>query len=174
MHGLATNDAHANLRSWCMPGLEKYANTVVKECLVNDNKKASAKAMYQQAFKDYSDELDASYCFLEGHCTNTVVHDNTSLFEMEVICDYRFTRKGWTMNFLKAMKRLMTMKTAFSSLVSTKTGFRTQRLTRHLSKMACAQGTFHCDVMYCKHTYCRDEYYVNKYGGLLKAFGWVE
>jgi len=167
MHGLATEDGHPNLRTWCMPGLEKYAGTVVRECVANRNLKTSATALFSQSFSDWSDELDASYCFAEGHCTNRVVSDSTTLGDMESICDYRFTRKGWTMNFLTSMKRLMNMPTAFASLANVKTGFHTQRLTRTISKMACAQGIFHCDVQYCKRTYCRDEYYVNKYSHLL-------
>mmetsp|Transcript_47150 Transcript_47150/g.109006 ORF Transcript_47150/g.109006 Transcript_47150/m.109006 type:complete len:273 (-) Transcript_47150:114-932(-) len=167
LHGLATEDGHANLRTWCMPGLERYASTVLKECITHRNLKRSAQITMERTVGDFDDELDASYCFAEGHCTNQVVSDNTTLDDMEKMCDWRFTHRGWTMNFAKSMKRLFGMPTAFSGLVSMKTGFHTQRLTRTLSKMACAQGIFHCDVQYCKHTYCRDEYYVHKYGYLL-------
>jgi len=167
LHGLATEDGHANLRSWCMPGLERYASTVLKECVANRNLRSSAQLLLHKTFQDLSDELDASYCFAEGHCTNQVVSDNTTLEDAEIMCDWRFGRKGWTRNSVKSMQRLFAMPTAFLGLASRKTGFHTQRLTRTLSKMACAQGIFHCDVQYCKHTYCRDEYYVRKYSYLL-------
>jgi len=168
MHGLATTDGHANLRSWCMPGLERYASTVVKECVVNKNLKLSATTALQRTFNDWADELDASYCFAEGHCTNTVASDYTTQTDMENMCDYRFgSRAGWTRNFVKSLKRLMDMPKSFTNLVSVTSGISTQRVTRVLSKMACAQGVFHCDIQYCKHTYCRDEYYVSKYSHLL-------
>eukprot|EP00411_Alexandrium_monilatum_P063866 CAMPEP_0175534814 /NCGR_PEP_ID=MMETSP0096-20121207/23882_1 /TAXON_ID=311494 /ORGANISM="Alexandrium monilatum, Strain CCMP3105" /LENGTH=73 /DNA_ID=CAMNT_0016837601 /DNA_START=32 /DNA_END=249 /DNA_ORIENTATION=+ len=69
MHGLATSDMHANLRSWCMPGLERYSSTVVKECIAGQNPAKSAKSTFQRSYADFADELDASYCFAEGHCT---------------------------------------------------------------------------------------------------------
>jgi len=170
MHGLATSDNHPNLRSWCMPGLERYASTVVKECIVNKDLKTSAKVSMQRTFNDWSDEIDASYCFAEGHCTNHVVTDNTTLSDMEKMCDYRFaSRQGWTRNFVKSLKRLMDMPKSFANLVSMSSGVSSQRITRIFSKMACAQGVFHCDVQYCKRTYCRDEYYVQKYSHLLPS-----
>mmetsp|Transcript_9328 Transcript_9328/g.28138 ORF Transcript_9328/g.28138 Transcript_9328/m.28138 type:complete len:301 (-) Transcript_9328:95-997(-) len=168
MHGLATPDMHANLRSWCMPGLERYASTVVKECVAGQDLVRSAKSAFRRSYADRADELDASYCFAEGHCTFDLASQNPTLLDMEQICDNRFGgRKGWTKNSLSSLKRLMDMPGAFSSLVSTKDGFHTQRITRVLSKMACAQGIFHCDVQYCKQTYCRSEYYVKKYSHLL-------
>lgn len=167
LHGLATEEGHANLRSWCMPGLERYAGTVLKECVANHDTKKSAKLTLDRTFKDWADELDASYCFAEGHCTNEVMNEHTTLNDMETMCDWRYGRKGWTRNFLKSLKRLFDMPTAFTNLASQRGGFTTQRVTRVIAKMACAQGIFHCDVEYCKRTYCRDEYYVKKYQHLL-------
>jgi len=168
MHGLATTDGHANVRSWCMPGLERYASTVVKECVVNKDLRQSSKLQLTRTFNDWADELDASYCFAEGHCTNAVASDYTTMTDMENMCDYRFGgRKGWTRNFVKSLQRLMSMPKSLTNWVSLKSGISTQRITRILSKMSCAQGTFHCDIQYCKNTYCRDEYYVSKYGHLL-------
>jgi len=168
MHGLATPDAHPNVRTWCMPGLERYASTVVKECVVNKDPVEGAKSAFERSFGDWAEELDASYCFAEGHCTFEAASASPTLLDMEQMCDYRFGgRKGWTKNFLSSLKRLIDMPGAFSSLVSTQDGFRTQHITRVLSKMSCAQGIFHCDVQYCKNTYCKDEYFVKKYSHLL-------
>eukprot|EP00416_Gambierdiscus_australes_P020777 CAMPEP_0171077178 /NCGR_PEP_ID=MMETSP0766_2-20121228/13869_1 /TAXON_ID=439317 /ORGANISM="Gambierdiscus australes, Strain CAWD 149" /LENGTH=246 /DNA_ID=CAMNT_0011534219 /DNA_START=152 /DNA_END=892 /DNA_ORIENTATION=- len=168
MNGLATRDGHANLRSWCLPGLERYAPGFLKECIVNKDLMKSAQVAFTRTFGDFADELDASYCFAEGHCTNNVVTDYSTVTDGEKMCDWRFgERRGWTRNFLKAQKRLFAMPKALTGLVSRKHGFTTQRLTRTITKMACAQGTFHCDVQHCKHTYCSDEYYVNKYSHLL-------
>jgi len=168
MHGIATTDGHPNLRSWCMPGLERYASTVVRECVVNKHLQTSAQVSLMRTFRDYADELDASYCFAEGHCTNQVASDYSTLNDMENMCDYRFGgRPGWTRNFVKSLKRLIEMPQQFTNLVSSKSGIVSQRITRVMSKMACAQGIFHCDIQYCKHTYCRDEYYVKRYSHLL-------
>mmetsp|Transcript_68911 Transcript_68911/g.222749 ORF Transcript_68911/g.222749 Transcript_68911/m.222749 type:complete len:288 (+) Transcript_68911:71-934(+) len=167
MHGLATEDGHANLRTWCLPGLERYADPLLKQCVANHDMKTAATALYKSTFEQYNDEMDASYCFAEGHCTNQIVSDQTTVDEMERMCDWRFGRKGWTMNFLKSLKRIFSMPTAVSNLMSRQTGVASQRLTRILTKMSCAQGVFHCDVQYCKRTYCRDEYYVAKYTHLL-------
>merc|ERR1719471_2470825 len=43
--------------------------------------------------------IDAQYCFTFGHCNNTEVTENTTIAEMERMCDAKFGHQHWTTDF---------------------------------------------------------------------------
>jgi len=157
-----SNRTGTNVRSWCMPGLENYAE-YVKECLVEKDLKTAATVLFNKQYEDGLDSIDASYCFFEGHCTNKLVTDSTPPNDADLMCDYRFQHKHWVMNFNTVLKKIFDNTTYQPTLLTAAEGLKSQRLARQMTKMACAMGTYHCDVMYCKHTYCKNEFYVNKF-----------
>jgi len=162
---MATQDGHANLHLWCAS--PQYADTLVKNCLVDKDLKRSGWAMFNAtlrgAFGPITKELDGSYCFIEGHCSNEAVTEHTTLEEAEQMCDERYGHDGWAVSF--GCKDLMEAQWMFGA--TTPNGFKHTKVTRAFLKAACAMGNFHCDVMYCKETYCKNPYFVSKYGHLL-------
>lgn len=157
-------NGHPNVRSFCQHAGE-YGHNLVEECMISGNYNKSAWSQYERAMRKHSNELDGSYCFIEGHCTNTEVTDNTTQADAERMCDARFGHEGWAGNYaaeyfpiMGAMKR---------GLMSKDHGFVDGQVTRMYLKMACSMGNYHCDVQMCKRTYCKMEYYRNKYGHLV-------
>lgn len=170
---LAKN-GHANVQSWCAPKSARFAPTLVKHCLVEHDLPKSALAVFNQQLITGANELDGSYCFMEGHCTNTEVTDNTTLEEAEKMCDRRYGHAGWTGNYfaidtipmeVKAMLDMM----AFPHIpgMDKSTGFHEQKITKMFLKLACSMGNYHCDVQYCKHTFCKISHYRKRYQHLL-------
>lgn len=177
MWQVADEEGHANMRSWCMAGGSTYWSSTVQECLVNKNLKESAKLNFDIQRARGADEEDASFCFLEKHCTNTDVTESTSPAEAESICDQRYG-KWW---------RHFGLKTAIPGLAkgtntdvesykspALKLGNRgASKLSMRRAMLSCAMGSYHCDVVYCKETYCKDPAYVGKYSKYLKAGQWT-
>lgn len=163
---IATEGGHANLKSWCIDnGL--FANTLVQHCIINGDLSKSGKLVFQQQVENGADHLDASYCFLEKHCSNSRITANTTLSEAELACNERFGR-NWTNVGFALMERQQRW-WQLSGVMNVKTGFHSREPTQAFSKLACAMGNYHCDVVYCKENYCQNEYYVKKYGHLLEA-----
>jgi len=162
------NRTGSNLRSWCMPGLDHYG-PYLNKCLVEKDLKAAAETLFNTQYEKALDDIDASWCFLEGHCTNKLVTDDTNPNDAELMCDYRFQHKHWVMNFNSALKKVLDNTTIQPTLVTAAEGIKSQRVARYMTKLSCAQGTYHCDVMYCKHQYCKNEFYVNKFKKLLPS-----
>lgn len=145
-----------------------YANSIVKYCLVEHNMKKSATELYSWIHSKFMGEGDGSYCFMEGHCTNEAVTDNTTLPEAEAMCDARFGHKGWTGNFLltdgsAAMLSTMVGAMTLHPASDPFTGVHDQKITKVFLKLACSMGNYHCDVQYCKHTFCKNPYYIARY-----------
>jgi len=167
LHGLATEDGHANPRSWCLPGADEYAHGILKECVARQGPADMAGLMRDRSSSLGFQEMDASYCFAEGHCSNEAVTDATTVQETEAMCDHRFGgRHAWTTDLLQSFAKSFPSKSAMPSLMHMKHGFNSRAVTMALTKMSCAQGIYHCDVLYCKHTYCKDERYKAKYSFL--------
>lgn len=157
-------DGHVNFHSWCRS--PKYWSSVVKHCLVEKDLVKSAWTLYNlsktDALPSFVPEMDASYCFIEGHCTNEAVTASTTVEQAESMCDARYGHSAWAEDF--GWKDLGGVDDP--SLYSND-GFKDGNLTRLFLKLACAMGNYHCDVIYCKETYCKQPYYINKYGHLL-------
>lgn len=158
----ATADGHSNLKTWCFA--KQYESNLVQECLVNRDLKKSAQQVFRDTVAHGIGELDGSYCFIEGHCTNTAVNYNTSVQEAESMCDQRFGHDGWA-KF--SYVEFYATKKALKSTMDPRTGFHHPVLTKNFLRLACAMGNYHCDVIYCRDTYCKLPYYINKYSHLL-------
>jgi len=162
-------DGHADLGTWCQaPGYYPYA----KACLVDKDLKTAAQVQYQWSVDNRGtqggvDEMDASYCFIEGHCSNEAVTENTTLEEAEKMCDFRYGHNGWAHWNVWQEPRGIASGLFIPGMMSNTTGFHDRKITRIFLKLACAMGNYHCDVMYCKETYCKKDYYVNKYKHLM-------
>lgn len=166
---LAAKQGHANLRMWCQnPQLYR---TIITQCLVNKDLKRSALDLFDWQVSYHQDELDASYCYLEGHCTNEEVTDNTTLKEAEEMCDKRFGHPGWTESLvpdvISTWGAINMDVLLWKPIIDPINGAHEHELTKLRAKTSCIMGSYHCDVSYCKNTYCKISYYVKKYGHLL-------
>jgi len=161
---------HANLETWCT---QAQYYPYMKACVVDKDLKKAAQVQYQWSLDNRGpqggvDELDGSYCFMEGHCSNEAVTENTTMEEAEKMCDFRYGHKGWAHWDLSQEPRAIASSLLFGKfLASNTTGFHDRKLTRFFLKAACAMGNYHCDVMYCKETYCKKDYYIKKYQHLM-------
>jgi len=162
--GMAGATPGANIRTWCIsPIYQEYAHT----CLVEKDLLKAAHFQYQWSLDAEAgiDELDGSYCFIEGHCTNTAVTNQTTLEESYKMCDDRFG-KSWRRVGDLPSGAMQEVRKLLPNAQSSKTGFHNTAITKFYLKAACAMGNYHCDVVYCKETYCKKDYYVKKYGHL--------
>uniref|UniRef100_A0A7S0F7N7 Uncharacterized protein n=1 Tax=Pyrodinium bahamense TaxID=73915 RepID=A0A7S0F7N7_9DINO len=119
-------------------------------------------------------ELDASYCFQDGHCVNPNVTSSTTVEEGLQLCDERFGHWAWTHYGSVYSPPQDRAGYRIAELRDASNGFTTPAQTRPMMLMACSTGSYHCDVRYCQQTYCKHPYYRNKYGNLLKAYGWTK
>lgn len=173
-HGFSTaNNGHADLKLWCYQAwsFENYRSGVVDQCLINHDLSAAATATYLfQADPDYGSatigELDGSYCFIQGFCrldTITVTND-TTIAEAEAMCDDKYGHESWTTQSVfdgtapTLAERFITGQTLKSS--------------DYYGRDACARGNFHCDVVYCRETWCKVPHFIETYGHLLTELPW--
>lgn len=167
-------DGHANLRTWCNPFLSLFWESLAKECIVNSNLEKSGNDLYDLQSYFMAQEVDASYCFLEGHCSNMEVNPNTTIEEAEKMCDKRFGHDGWTGNFFMSDIPPLVTRSFLDTIslippIEPFNGIHEQKFTRFFAKLACVMGNYHCDVQYCKQTYCQIKHYQRKYMHLLPS-----
>ncbi|CAE6971756.1 unnamed protein product [Symbiodinium natans] len=151
-----------NRRSWCFTN-SAYWDRVVRKCIVEGDLKAAAHEQFRWSVLMHPlDEMDASYCFLMGLCQNEEVTESTTPEEAVEICNRRFPEPGgWqSVGFHNAPTTVLDFN---PRSVDTYTHFNTTEQVESYLKLACAQGNYHCDVMYCKETYCKTDYYYQKY-----------
>jgi len=169
--GLAP-EGHGNLRSWCtQPTYEDY----IDMCIVKKDLVKAGHIQYEWSLKEANtsgplhgvDEMDASYCFMEGHCSNAAVTNETTLEEADRMCDGRFGDAWHVFGSAEMMTFAPFDALALAALLPRGSGFHDPRITTFFLKAACAMGNYHCDVMYCKETYCKTQHYIEKYGHLL-------
>mmetsp|Transcript_77240 Transcript_77240/g.174729 ORF Transcript_77240/g.174729 Transcript_77240/m.174729 type:complete len:292 (+) Transcript_77240:57-932(+) len=165
----ATKSGHANLRSWCLS--PQYYTSLISQCLIKKDLKASGQAVYDETVKGKfgpnTFNMDASYCFIEGHCTNTAVTYNTTMEEAEQMCDDRYGHSGWAVNFGMVQDSIKMAQLMGQGAADPNFGFKHKGITKYFLKAACAMGNYHCDVVYCRDTYCKDENLIKKYAHLL-------
>jgi len=158
-----------NWSTWCLDArYEPYAS----KCAAGDLDGAGL-VQYQLTtagkFGEHTAEMDASYCFMDGHCTNTAVTNSTTLAEAIQMCDDRFGREAWTSYGKENSLPEHEIGFALEDLATLSNGFTDPKQTRPFILAACAMGNYHCDVRYCQH-YCKSEHYARKYGYLEKKF----
>jgi len=165
IEGLAP-DGKPNLRLWCIaPMYQNYMAT----CLADKDLVKAAKVQFEWSLNQHNgvDEADGSYCFIEGHCSNTAVTNETTLEESVQMCDDRYGRTGWAAMGRADQAPKMLEMLAHPVPLDLHGGFHDAKTTTVFLKAACAMGNYHCDVVYCKETYCKNPHYVQRYGHLL-------
>eukprot|EP00930_Biecheleria_cincta_P079121 TRINITY_DN6683_c0_g1_i2.p1 TRINITY_DN6683_c0_g1~~TRINITY_DN6683_c0_g1_i2.p1 ORF type:complete len:213 (+),score=25.50 TRINITY_DN6683_c0_g1_i2:166-804(+) len=143
-------DGRPNLHSWCaLPQYEEY----VSQCVVKKDLMKAARTMYEntKAGKHGKDtfQMDGSLCFIEGHCLNQEVHEDSTLDEAAAQCDGRFGRAEWT-SLGYPQSQASTAFINYASKISKlnqSNGFPSQEYARGYTLLACAMGTYHCDIM---------------------------
>mmetsp|Transcript_2181 Transcript_2181/g.4631 ORF Transcript_2181/g.4631 Transcript_2181/m.4631 type:complete len:369 (-) Transcript_2181:53-1159(-) len=170
---LATDDGHANPRSWCMV-YPLYAVSLSK-CIVEDDKTTYAQMMYEDQSKAGLSDADAVYCFVSGHCNNTKVNINTTMAESEQICEELYEEHwksvGWE-DFMGVVARARdTMakdkKALEAGTLNWSDMMALAKREATISAMtACAMGNFQCDVFYCKANYCENDSYKKQFGNM--------
>jgi len=151
---LTTVDGHANVYSWCgyPDGYVRYA----QQCTAGNMFHAAQELRNVQEERRRPDGsyplliMDAAYCFASGHCNDTGVTLHTTIPQAEVMCDAKYTRRGWT-----SINRLALA--ASPKRRGTDSAW---------AKVACAMGTYHCDIVYCRIYYCKDAEWRTRFGYL--------
>lgn len=154
-------------QTFCIEGLHRDQGKYASACIAEHELKKAAGLQRQWAEDNNATEIHASMCFMEGHCTNTQVTEKTTAEEAIAMCDKRYSRAGWTAMFAPAVTgKMRLMMGSKDGRFSQESGVTDQHISKYMQKMACAQGTYHCDVMTCKQTYCKEEKFMSKYGYL--------
>uniref|UniRef100_A0A7S2ACV4 Uncharacterized protein n=1 Tax=Alexandrium andersonii TaxID=327968 RepID=A0A7S2ACV4_9DINO len=172
--GLAP-DGKPNYFNWCS---QSDSSAWMSKCAAGDLL-GSAKTRYflvnNGMYGGLKQELDGSACFLEGHCTNTAVTENTTAEETAAMCDKQYGHEAWTRfgsSHAPPENAIgFGMENGFADY---RNGYLSHAQSRPFALASCAMGSFHCDVVYCRENYCKDEYYIKKYGHFLKEEGWVK
>jgi len=168
----AAHKGRPNYKLWCaVPHYEAYAS----RCAVGDLDGAGKIQFHLTTaghFGPLTKEMDGSYCFIDGHCANGEVTNDTTVQDAIEMCDARFGRQAWAAWGSESMPQEDHLD--YSVPTDMTKGYQNPEQTRPSLLAACAMGNYHCDVRYCLETYCKEEYYVKKYGHLLKKFGWVQ
>eukprot|EP00411_Alexandrium_monilatum_P084549 CAMPEP_0175710406 /NCGR_PEP_ID=MMETSP0097-20121207/40066_1 /TAXON_ID=311494 /ORGANISM="Alexandrium monilatum, Strain CCMP3105" /LENGTH=305 /DNA_ID=CAMNT_0017017825 /DNA_START=44 /DNA_END=961 /DNA_ORIENTATION=+ len=187
----ARNEAHEKFNEWIVNGLapggipdlhvwcySEESYQYISRCATGDLIGA-AKIRYLLTRAGYfgglAHETDGSLCFLEGYCADTDVSENTTLGEAMQLCDERYGHEDWIHSgslFSPAENAVGYAQE--ETWRDPRNGYANRSQTRPLGLAACARGCYHCDVMYCRENYCKDEYYIKKYGHFLKGATWVK
>lgn len=150
-----------NLKTWC--GHYEFATSVIEQCLVKRDLALSGKIAYEVQKATGTDEIDASYCFMVGHCDpdGPSVPNNASLADGVKLCDARFGPDGWTTFF--GQGKVTSALFLFPELINQTCGMLSREIATDYGKLACAMGNWHCDVIYCRENYCNDPHYSARY-----------
>lgn len=142
---LVTEEGHPDMKLWCDVSNRKMANSLVQHCLKDGNLKKSAQLLQARQASEQHREREATYCFAEGHCSDDSMSEDTTAQEAEAHCDSKYGPLTW--RSVNGLSRESTNRTD----------------TAFYGKLACAMGSFHCDAMYCKETYCKDAKYIKQH-----------
>eukprot|EP00416_Gambierdiscus_australes_P016383 CAMPEP_0171073264 /NCGR_PEP_ID=MMETSP0766_2-20121228/11395_1 /TAXON_ID=439317 /ORGANISM="Gambierdiscus australes, Strain CAWD 149" /LENGTH=277 /DNA_ID=CAMNT_0011529937 /DNA_START=78 /DNA_END=911 /DNA_ORIENTATION=+ len=142
------------------------------ECLVKHDPVRAAHLQHlltREGLKGQGDfEGDASYCFLEGLCSESNITATSTAEDGAAVCDSRYGRERWARfgSATAAANESINANGHGSALF----GLHSRLQSVPLALSACACGTFHCEVMLCQETYCRDRHAMKKFGYHLRAF----
>jgi len=151
-------DGHVNFGTWCSK--PAFWSNLVKNCLVDHDLRKNALTNMAMSFSSGLTELDASHCFWEGHCSDTEVTYNTTVGEAEALCDKKYP--SWTS--IGEDDHNLALDNPGSYALQD--GYLKAEVSHAYGSVACAMGKYHCDVVYCKETYCKMPHYRSKYGHL--------
>mmetsp|Transcript_108293 Transcript_108293/g.263218 ORF Transcript_108293/g.263218 Transcript_108293/m.263218 type:complete len:307 (+) Transcript_108293:1-921(+) len=148
----------------------------IEECLVNRNLLKAAHVQYfmvRQELKEEGDyESDASLCFLEGLCAEDSITENSTMEDSVAVCDRRYGRREWASFGSKNAGGTYSLG-AVAGEVAYSEGLSSRWQSIPFALSSCATGTFHCDVMLCKETYCKDPHAISRYAAKMDEIGWV-
>lgn len=156
----ATDDGHADWTNWCDQPL---LGAALKCYEGNLTAFANVHAEVNKRMGLVTDKLDAAYCNQMGHCgyidgspvTNSgELTENTTLAEAEKVCDARFGHDAWTT--FTASDADAKWKEALPYGGGAFGGKLNPSGSYARGKLACAQGTYHCDVIYCRQYLCNN------------------
>merc|ERR1719229_938224 len=96
--------------------------------------------------------MDAQFCFASGHCNNTAVKLNSTMEDMEAMCDQVYGHEVWTKVGFTILLKAMGGK-----------GMTAPGRFNPWSQMACAMGAWNCDIIYCRQKICNDPQWRDKF-----------
>lgn len=161
-------NGHADLQYWCSADQTQYRSGIIDKCILGNDLNAAGFATYATQEANVVLDLDGSYCFLARLCLEDRVTNHTTLEEAEAICDARYGHEGWTTNFTKKYyNQVDALGSSVGWIWDRFDGFKSRAVAEDNAKLACAMGNFHCDVQYCRETYCVDPVFLKKYGRYL-------
>jgi len=150
---------------FCFGDAKRYGEYILK--CVGDERDvlAAGKIQYEHTHAlrhgPYTPEMDASFCYGLALCDLDEITPSTTLEEAGKVCDKVFGNDKWTqmryVDFVDAMGNH-----------DPQNGFVNQSNAVLWGMFGCAMGNFHCDVVMCQETYCKNEKYSKKYGHLLE------
>jgi len=178
MFGAIAIDGKPNLQSWCgSPAYHEYAS----QCIADRDLVKAAHTQYDNTKAGMHGvstfQLDGSYCFIDGHCLNQAVSKDTTSEEANAQCDARYGRTAWTTIGDPLANESIAFAAGYGKIMqqgNQSNGFTGQEQTRGFLLLACAMGNYHCDVMYCKETYCKDPEMITKYSYFLEDLEWTK
>ncbi|CAK0843661.1 unnamed protein product [Prorocentrum cordatum] len=158
-------DGHSNPKSWCVD--DTFWQSTVKECLIDAQPKKAAASRRSLQLSRGGDDEDAKYCFLEKHCVDDEINEHTTAEQAEAACTKRYGDR-WKRTGLQDFYTGLKKDARNTSYVFGEAGsLMASRRAAAKSRIACAQGSFHCDVVYCKEAYCSDGAYRSRYAKYL-------
>lgn len=153
----ATDDGHADFSFWC--GTPQYLDPAIR-CQQGNITGYGIDIYPVQQNTTGVPDIDCQYCMEIGHCgysddspypQSGEVTEDTTLAEMEALCDARWGHDAWTK--LTAVQALAELGLAVVGGTLKKFG------AVAMSKLSCASGNYHCDAMYCREIYCKKPEY---------------
>uniref|UniRef100_A0A7S1PIM4 Uncharacterized protein n=1 Tax=Alexandrium catenella TaxID=2925 RepID=A0A7S1PIM4_ALECA len=164
-------DGHPNFNMWCLSyPLYTHAGAQCARgnlsgyiALVKKDQEAVSKMLMVNV-----SNVDAEYCFLAGHCDSP--HnptDGSSVEEMEKMCDAKYGAEHWRHEFAKHYPGSMLTSLAqgvatgkvYVDLFHPGKVMVNQAFADTMAELACGMGNYHCDVAYCKQTFCTHPYW---------------
>jgi len=166
-----TKDGHPNFGSWCRSyPLYTHAGAQCARgnvsgyiTLVKRDQEVVSKILMVNV-----SNIDAEYCFLSGHCDSPHnVADGITVEDMEKMCDEKYGAEHWRYKFgknapgsiLTSIAQGVATGKVYVDLFHPGRVMVNQAFAENMGELACGMGNYHCDVAYCKQTYCKDPYW---------------
>mmetsp|Transcript_5409 Transcript_5409/g.11035 ORF Transcript_5409/g.11035 Transcript_5409/m.11035 type:complete len:181 (-) Transcript_5409:41-583(-) len=174
--GWAT-DGKPNWRAACDD--KRYA-TFNGKCASGDLMGAALERWQGTMSGKFLEDTDPSPCgcFASGMCLDTNVTNSTTVADMGQLCDERFGHKNWTTYGAENSPPENLIGYDVEKLDKTDLDSELNTLSMSMvwpyQLLWCADGTYRCNVLYCREYVCKDEFWTGMCGDFfLKKFGWV-
>lgn len=145
----------ANRKPWCNNFRFLHMN---RHCILGEDLHAHVPEAHKIVEVEGAEKFFASYCFVSGHCANGNVTFGTKLDEAEQMCEAMYPHGKW----------LKTYPNMYQTLFDLPKGKVLDKKAAELrTKLTCAVGTYHCEVVQCQETFCKNETHRAKYAKYL-------